>query len=118
MALVVHRLPTRRELRVGAVIGTVLAAGYLAQTAGLTITSPGNAGVITGMFVVLTPLLNRVFGAPIDWWTWAATLVSLAALTLLTGGPTGLSAGAPPVPSCAGLFALQIAPRAPWSPGH
>src|SRR5438094_525569 len=117
MALVVHRLPTRRELRVGAVIGTVLAAGYLAQTAGLTITSPGNAGVITGMFVVLTPLLNRVFGAPIHWWTWAATLVSLAGLILLTGGPTGMSVGDLLVLACAVLFALHIVLLGRWSPG-
>ena len=40
MAVLVHRLPSWRELRVGAVIGVVLAAGYLTQTVGLTITSP------------------------------------------------------------------------------
>src|SRR5207302_1146745 len=57
IAAVVHRLPTRRELRVGAIVGIVLAAGYLAQTVGLTITSPGNAGLITGLFVVLTPVI-------------------------------------------------------------
>ena len=117
MALVVHRLPIRRELRVGAVIGTVLAAGYLAQTAGLAITSPGNAGLITGLFVVLTPLLNRLFGAPIHWWTWAATLVSLAGLVLLTGGPTGMSVGDLLVLACAVLFALHIVLLGRWSPG-
>ena len=46
MAVVVRRLPTRRELQVGVVIGAVLAAGYLTQTAGLTITSPGNTKMI------------------------------------------------------------------------
>src|SRR5438067_13596492 len=90
MALVVHRLPTRRELRVGAAIGIALAGGYLTQTAGLAITSPGNAGLITGLFVVLTPVINRLFGAPIHWWTWAAVLISLAGLAMLTGGPSGM----------------------------
>ena len=33
MVLLVRRLPTRRELRVGAIVGAVLAGGYLAQTA-------------------------------------------------------------------------------------
>src|SRR4029079_13579045 len=67
--------------------------GYLTQTAGLTITSPGNAGLITGLFVVLTPLITRLFGTRIRWWTWIAVVVSLAGLVLLTGGPTGMNTG-------------------------
>jgi drug/metabolite transporter (DMT)-like permease len=117
MVLIVRRVPTRRELRVGAVIGAVLAGGYLAQTAGLTITSPGNAGLITGLFVVFTPLINRVFGHPIRWWTWAATLVSLAGLVLLTGGPAGMNLGDLLVLACAALFALHIVLLGRWSPG-
>src|SRR4029077_10096869 len=100
-----------------AVIGVVLAAGYLTQTAGLTITSPGNAGLITGLFVVLTPLLNRLFGAPIHAWTWIATLVSLAGLVLLTGGPSGMNVGDLLVLACAVLFALHIVLLGRWSPG-
>ena len=117
MVLLVRRLPTRRELRVGAIVGAVLAGGYLAQTAGLTSTSPGNAGVITGLFVVFTPLLNRIFGAPIRWWTWVATLVSLAGLTFLTGGPSGMGIGDLLVLGCAVLFALHIVLLGRWSPG-
>jgi len=116
MALVVHRLPTRRELRVGAAIGAVLAAGYLTQTAGLAITSPGNAGLITGLFVVLTPLLNRLFGTPIHWWTWVATLVSLAGLAFLTGGPSGMNAGDLLVLVCAVFFSLHVVLLGRWSP--
>jgi len=117
VALLVRRLPTRRELRVGAVVGTVLAGGYLAQTAGLTMTSPGNAGLITGLFVVFTPLLNRLFGAPIRWWTWAATLLSLVGLVVLTGGPSGMGLGDVLVLACAVLFALHIVLLGRWSPG-
>src|SRR2546429_8367863 len=117
MAVVVHRLPTRRELRVGAIIGAVLAAGYLAQTVGLTITSPGNAGLITGLFVVLTPVINRVFGTPIHWWTWGAVFVSLAGLVMLTGGPSGMNLGDLLVLGCAVLFALHIVLLGRWSPG-
>jgi drug/metabolite transporter (DMT)-like permease len=117
MALLVRRLPTRRELRIGAVVGTVLAGGYLTQTAGLNYTSPGNAGLITGLFVVFTPLLNRIFGAPIRWWTWAATLISLAGLVMLTGGPAGMGFGDLLVLACAVLFALHIVLLGRWSPG-
>ncbi len=117
MALLVRRLPTRRELRIGVIVGAVLAAGYLTQTAGLTQTSPGNAGLITGLFVVFTPLLNRIFGAPIRWWTWSATAVSLAGLIFLTGGPSGMGLGDLLVLLCAVLFALHIVLLGRWSPG-
>src|SRR5438045_4291241 len=117
MVILVHRLPSRRELWTGAVAGGILAGGYLAQTVGLTMTSPGNAGLITGLFVVFTPLLNRVFGATIRWWTWIAVLVSLGGLVLLTGGPSGMSVGDLLVLACAGLFALHIVLLGRWSPG-
>jgi drug/metabolite transporter (DMT)-like permease len=117
VVIAVHRWPKRRELAVGAVIGTVLAAAYLAQTAGLAITSPGNAGLITGLFVVLTPMLNRLFGVPIRWWTWVAVLVSFAGLFLLTGGPSGMNAGDLLVLVCAVLFAFHIVLLGRWSPG-
>jgi drug/metabolite transporter (DMT)-like permease len=117
MALLVRRLPTRRELRIGAIVGTVLAGGYLTQTAGLNYTSPGNAGLITGLFVVFTPLLNRIFGAPIRWWTWGATAISLAGLVMLTGGPAGMGFGDLLVLACAVLFALHIVLLGRWSPG-
>jgi drug/metabolite transporter (DMT)-like permease len=117
MAVLVRRLPTRRELKIGALIGAVLAAGYLTQTAGLTMTSPGNAGLITGLFVVFTPLLNRVFGGVIHWWTWVATAVSLAGLLFLTGGPSGMGLGDLLVLACAVLFALHIVLLGKWSPG-
>ena len=118
MALLVRRLPTRRELKIGAIVGAVLAGGYLAQTAGLTSTSPGNAGLITGLFVVFTPLINRIFGARIHWWTWVATAVSLAGLAFLTGGPSGMGIGDALVLLCAVLFALHIVLLGRWSPGQ
>jgi len=117
LALLVRRLPTRTELRLGAIVGAVLAGGYLAQTVGLTMISPGNAGLITGLFVVFTPLLNRLFGAPIRWWTWAATLLSFAGLVMLTGGPSGMGLGDILVLACAVLFALHIVLLGRYSPG-
>jgi drug/metabolite transporter (DMT)-like permease len=117
MALLVRRLPTGRELRLGLIVGAVLAVGYLTQTVGLTQTSPGNAGLITGLFVVFTPLLNRIFGAAIRWWTWLATAISLAGLVLLTGGPAAMGFGDLLVLACAVLFGLHIVLLGRWSPG-
>src|SRR5258708_9102258 len=69
MAVIVRRLPTRRELWVGVVAGAVLAAGYLTQTVAVTMTSPGNSGLITGLFVLFTPLIARGCGLPLRWYT-------------------------------------------------
>jgi drug/metabolite transporter (DMT)-like permease len=115
--VIVRRLPTRREWKLGLVVGTVLAAGYLTQTLGLAITSPGNAGLITGMVVVFTPLIGRIFGAPVRWWTWIATAVSLIGIVLLAGGLAGLNIGDFFVLICAVLFALQLVLLGRWSPG-
>ena len=117
MAVIVHRLPTRREWKLGSVVGAVLAAAYLTQTVGLAITSPGNAGLITGMVVVFTPLLGRIFGAPVRWWTWIATVVSFVGIALLAGGLSGLNVGDVLVLLCAVLFALQLVLLGRWSPG-
>ena len=117
MALLVRRLPTSRELRIGALVGAVLAGAYLTQTAGMTQTSPGNAGLITGLFVVFTPLVNRIFGAAIHWWTWVATAISVVGLAFLTGGPGGMGLGDFLVLVCAVLFALHIVLLGRWSPG-
>jgi drug/metabolite transporter (DMT)-like permease len=67
------------------VMGAFLTAGYVFQTLGLEHTSASNAGFITGLFVVFTPLLgaavlrDRVAPA-----AWGAAAVSVAGLYLLT----------------------------------
>ncbi len=48
---------SRDEVRAGLVIGIPLFAGYATQIAGQQYTSPSNAGFITGLFVVTTPII-------------------------------------------------------------
>ncbi|QNB47564.1 EamA family transporter [Thermanaerosceptrum fracticalcis] len=48
----------RRNLRAGVIIGLFLFGGYAFQTVGLQYTSAANAGFITGLSVVLVPLLS------------------------------------------------------------
>ena len=78
---------TRAGLKQGLWMGVFLTAGYLFQTYGLEATSASNAGFITGLFVVITPLmawgLNR---QSIGWVPWAAAGVSALGLFLLSGG--------------------------------
>ena len=49
-----------RGARRGALAGALLGGGYALQTAGLERTSVSSTGFITGMYVVLTPLLALV----------------------------------------------------------
>jgi drug/metabolite transporter (DMT)-like permease len=63
LALLYHReLPRLRRsyLRGGLLVGLCLAAGYSFQTAGLARTTPAKSAFITGMIVVLVPLLCAV----------------------------------------------------------
>jgi drug/metabolite transporter (DMT)-like permease len=77
---------SREGLTAGLVMGAFLTAGYIFQTLGLDRTSAANAGFITGLFVVLTPILGAVLlkqkaGAP----AWIAAGVSALGLYLLSG---------------------------------
>jgi drug/metabolite transporter (DMT)-like permease len=117
MVVIVRRLPTRRELRVGLIAGAVLAAGYWTQTLGLTMTSPANSGLITGLFVVFTPLIDRLFGARLNWWTWIAVAAALTGTVMLVGGPANFGLGDLLTVACAILYALHIVLLSKWSPG-
>ena len=117
MVILVRRLPTRREVWVGAIAGAVLAGGYLTQTVGLSITSPGNSGLITGLFVVFTPLIDRIFGTPLHRWTVIAVIGALIGTVMLVGGPAGFGLGDLLTVVCAALYALHIVLLSRWSPG-
>lgn len=96
--------------RTGLLIGAVLAIGYLAQTLGLQRTSVANTGLITGLFVVFTPILDLLlFRVPTRSTTWAAVAVAFAGTGLLTGAaPAGLRLGDLLVLVGAVAFALHI----------
>ncbi|MEO6795516.1 MAG: DMT family transporter [Candidatus Dormibacter sp.] len=81
--------------RVGLAIGVVLALSYLSQTLGLKGTSVANTGLITGLFVVFTPILDRVlWRVPSRRSTWLAVGLAFAGTALLTGAaPSGLHLG-------------------------
>jgi drug/metabolite transporter (DMT)-like permease len=113
MALVFRRQITRlssKGWRSAGVMGIFLTSGYVFQTLGLERTTASNAGFITGMFVVLTPLFGALFlrqkaGAP----AWLAAAASAFGLYLLsgTGGSLHVS-GDMLVFLCACSFSLHI----------
>src|SRR6266576_1693733 len=69
----------------GAFAGALLGAGYALQTAGLERTSVSSTGFITGMYVVLTPLLAlALFRTRVGVLTWAGIGLATAGLALLS----------------------------------
>jgi drug/metabolite transporter (DMT)-like permease len=98
-----------RGVRWGLVAGLVLAAGYTVQTAGLERTTASSAGFITGLFVVLTPLLaTAFFGVRLGLVTWAGVALALVGLALLSGVDTGELGGDLLVLGAALAFAVHI----------
>lgn len=77
-------------LRVGLVAGAFMCAGYVFQTWGLESTTASKSAFITGMFVVITPLLQAVvLRRPPRLVTLAGVGLAVAGLWLLSGGSTG-----------------------------
>jgi drug/metabolite transporter (DMT)-like permease len=67
-------------------MGAVLTAGYVFQTYGLEHTTASNAGFITGLFVVLTPLFGALlFDLEVGRRAWFAAALSALGLLLLSG---------------------------------
>jgi drug/metabolite transporter (DMT)-like permease len=80
-----RRLPAE-GWRAGLVMGAFLTGGYVFQTLGLEQTTASNAGFITGLFVVLTPVLGAVFlRQRISAVAWVAAAVAMLGLWLLSG---------------------------------
>jgi len=86
----------------GALVGLCLAAGYQFQTLGLARTTPSKSAFITGLMVVLVPLLSAIPGlrppgahAP-QWNAFMGAALAFAGIILLTSpaasvsGPAGL----------------------------
>jgi drug/metabolite transporter (DMT)-like permease len=104
-----RRLPPE-GWRAGLVMGVFLTAGYIAQTLGLQRTTASNAGFITGLFVVLTPVFGAAFfGVRPPRAAWLAASVSALGLLLLSGASGHFRlAGDGVVFACACAFALHI----------
>ncbi len=95
-------------LRAGALAGAVLFAGYALQTVGLRLTTASHAGLITGLNVVMIPLMllawrRRAPGPALS----LAVLLAVAGLWLLLWQGGGLGAGDVLVLGCAAALALQ-----------
>lgn len=93
----------------GALLGLLLAAGYVLQTAGLQRTTVSSTGFVTGMYVVLTPLTAVVLlRARITLATWGGVVASTVGLALLSGIHSGAPSGVLLVLGGAAVYSVQI----------
>ncbi len=90
--------------------GVVLFAGTNLQQLGLRYTTAGNAGFITGLYVVFVPfLLVVLFKERLHLSVWVAAALSTAGLMLLsTGGALSLAAGDAIILAAALFWALHM----------
>lgn len=92
-----------------ALAGALLGGGYALQTAGLERTSVSSTGFITGMYVVLTPLLAlALFRVRVGVSAWAGVALATAGLALLSGIHGGSAAGDLLVLAGSAVYSLQI----------
>lgn len=106
----------------GMPLGVLLAGGYLTQTIGLELTTAAISGFVTGLYVVITPLLI--------WWffrksparkIWIAVLLAVAGLALISGANLDsleFQSGQLWLIGCAIIFALHIVGLGAWSRGR
>lgn len=92
----------------GILAGLALAAGYALQTLALLTSPATDAAFITGLFVVLTPVLASLVGRQPTRWEWLGVASGTAGLALLTGGPVGMGRAELLLVGCAVCFALHI----------
>ena len=103
----------------GALAGALLGAGFALQTAGLQRTSVSSTGFITGMYVVLTPLIAlALFRVPVARMAWLGVGLATAGLALLSGVHAGSPLGDLLVLAGAAVYSLQIALLEQWAPRH
>lgn len=99
-----------KDWRAFVFIGLLLMGGMAAQQVGLLTTTVTNSGFLTGLYVVMVPILGvllfRQWPHPV---IWPAAFVALAGIWFLSGGRIdALAAGDWLTVLCAAFWALQL----------
>lgn len=109
---------TPRVLWTGSIIGVILGAGYITQTIGLQLSTAAITGFLTGLYVILTPLIGWLFlKQKLNVRIVIGAVLALGALAILSITDVGVGEGTWWVLVCALLFALHIVTLGVWSPG-
>ena len=113
------RTVPRGGVAAGLGAGVLLATAYGLQTAGLDLTTVASTGFITGLYVVLTPLIAlALFRTPVAAAAWAGVALSVAGLLLLNGVPGGSALGNALVLGNALAQSLQIVAMERFAPRY
>ncbi|MBO8168765.1 MAG: DMT family transporter [Thermoanaerobacteraceae bacterium] len=109
---------SKKLVTTGAIIGTVLFAGYSFQTIGLQYTTASNAGFITGLSVVLVPIFTTILlkESPTPYALLGAISAALGLGFLSLQFPLQINTGDLLVFFCAVSFALHIVLVGRFSP--
>jgi drug/metabolite transporter (DMT)-like permease len=125
-----QRAGLARSLRPGIALGILAFGGFATQTLGLQRTTPARAGFITGLSVVLVPVLGRLFGQRPPRRAAAGVVLALAGLAIvsfgcqvpalgcggaLSGQPQAHLAGDLLVLACAVIYAFHILGVSHWT---
>jgi drug/metabolite transporter (DMT)-like permease len=118
--LVLFALPLlrlgRAQLLRGLALGVLYGVAQWLQTEGLARTSPSVSGFVTGMYVVITPILSLLlFRQRMAWTTWLAVLLAMLGLGVLALNGFEVDAGVLLTLASAALYALHIVGLGHWS---
>jgi len=114
----VMRRFNRDFIKKGALVGFFLGCGYIFQSFGLTLTTVSNTGFITGLYVVLTPVVAAlILKKNITRIEWFAVLMATIGLALLSLNGFTFGLGEFLVLVSALFFALHIVGLGEWSKG-
>lgn len=106
---VIKHTPGPSLIPAGLLAGSLLFGGSILQQVGIIYTTAGKAGFITGLYVVIVPLLGLIWKLKSGKGVWAGAILAVTGLYLLTveKGFT-LSTGDTLVIVCAFMYALHV----------
>ncbi|MEO3939113.1 DMT family transporter [Dermatophilaceae bacterium Soc4.6] len=106
----------RREWLAGLALGGLYGVAQVLQTLGLARTDASVSGFLTGLYVVLTPLLGALLlRERVGRATWAAVALSTAGLAVLSLRGVAIGTGEALTLACAAVYALHILGLGRWS---
>jgi drug/metabolite transporter (DMT)-like permease len=123
LALREHRQVTApfapREALTYAMIGLALFCGAVTQQFGLLTTSVTNSSFLTGLYVIIVPVLSVVFLRKLPHWIiWPAAVLALAGIYYLSGGELSrMTAGDLLTIVCAFFWGTQVLLVGIFAPG-
>ena len=79
-----QRINTKRLLLYGSLAGLTIFAGASLQQVGLVYTTAGKAGFITGLYVVIVPIMGLLWGQRTTAGSWGGALMAAAGMYLLS----------------------------------